>query len=224
LINAAEFKNVRFCYSTVCALAGVSFALPARHITALVGPNGGGKSTLIKLLAGLLKPDTGEISRDGEVGYVPQATGFDLTFPITVWDMVLMGTLNSAIRPFFRYGDTHREAASRALRRVGLDGYKQRGIGQLSGGQLGRAVIARALASSASIIALDEPDASLDIDAARELYTMLKELKNEKTIVIASHHVDVVLDIADSALFVSKSVSPWAPGALKDRLKGGIAL
>ena len=222
--NAVEFKNVRYCYGSVCALSDVSLALPRRSLTALVGPNGGGKSTLIKLLAGLLRPEAGEVIRNGDVGYVPQAIAFDLTFPMTVREMVLMGTLDQQIKPFFRYGKVHRESAALAISRVGLSGFEQRGIGQLSGGQLGRAVIARVLASSAAVIVLDEPDASLDIDATKELYALLKELKTEKTILIASHHVDVVLDIADSALFVNNTVACWEPALLRDRLKGGIAL
>lgn len=222
--EAFEFKQVRYCYGDVCALGDVSFSLPERSLTALVGPNGGGKSTLIKLLAGLLKPEAGKISRQSDVGYVSQTAGFDLSFPVTVREMVLMGTLDRRIRPFFHYGSVHRENAAKAIRRVGLSGFEQRGVGQLSGGQLERAAIARTLASNAGIIALDEPDASLDIDATRELYEVLKELKRERTIVIASHHVNVVLDIADSALFVNKTVTPWEPAALKDKLKGGMTL
>jgi zinc transport system ATP-binding protein len=222
--KVVEFKHIRYCYGSVCALADVSFAVPTCSLTALVGPNGGGKSTLIKLLAGLLRPEAGEVIRNGDVGYVPQSVAFDLSFPLTVHDMVLMGTLDRQIKPFFRYGKAHREAAALAIRRVGLTGFEHRGIGQLSGGQLGRAVIARVLASSAAVIALDEPDASLDIDATKEFYAMLKALKAEKTILIASHHVDVVLDIADSALFVNNTVTRWEPAALKEKLKGGMAL
>ena len=182
--NEIVFSNVRYCYGEVCALHGVSFSLPPGSMTALIGPNGGGKSTLIKLLAGLLRPNVGTIRRpEGwRVSYVPQDMEFDITFPLSVRELVLMGTLVRKISPFRRYTDAQKRAASLAIAQVGLSKYENRGIGQLSSGQLKRAVIARALASKAAIIALDEPDAGLDIDAARDVYAVLHNLKGEKTI------------------------------------------
>ena len=218
-------NNVRFCYGEVCALHGVSFVLQKNALTALIGPNGGGKSTLIKLIAGLLKPDEGMIRRrEAAIGYVPQGTEFDVSFPLTVLDLVLMGTLSPPIRPFFRYDEAARETARHAIERVGLKGFEGRGISELSGGQLRRAVIARVLSSKAEIIALDEPDASLDIDAARDLYAMLGTLKSDKTIVIASHHIHEVLEIADKALFVHGTVEQYEPSALGELLRGGLAI
>ena len=107
------FEDVRFCYGEVCAVSGVSFSLKKHTLTALVGPNGGGKSTLIKLLAGLMVPDDGSITFDNgiTIGYVPQGNGLDDTFPITVREIVLSGTLPNAIRPFFRYTAAQRRTA-----------------------------------------------------------------------------------------------------------------
>ena len=219
------FDNVRFCYGNVCALDGVRFSIPSSALTALVGPNGGGKSTLIRLMAGLLKPDSGSIRGGGVVSYVPQNAGFDTAFPLTVRELVLMGTLESRIRPFCRYSAAQKHAADEAMRRAGLVDVASRSIGQLSGGQRGRALIARALASKADIIALDEPDASLDMDAAKALYQLLYTLKEDKTIVIASHHIGAVLDIADCALYINGTAHAYAsPKELKESLKGGIAL
>ncbi len=224
--NSIRSDNARFCYGEVCALHSVSFSLPQHSLTVLIGPNGGGKSTLIKLIAGLLKPDEGTIARtEGAVGYVPQGTEFDLSFPLTVRELVLMGTLPGRIRPFFRYSDAEKKTAMQAIERVGLRGFEGRGIGQLSGGQLRRAVIARVLASEAAIIALDEPDANLDIDAVRDLYMLLGTLKSDKTIIMASHHVNTALDIADKALFVHGTVEQYDdPAVLKEKLKGGLAI
>jgi len=222
-----EFHNVRFCYGEVCAVNGVNFSLPSHRLSVFVGPNGGGKSTLIKLLTGLLKPQEGTISyrRGIEIGYVPQNVTFDTSFPLTVGELVLQGTLTKQIRPFARYTSAQKGRAADAIRRVGLSGYEQRGIGQLSGGQLQRAVIARTLASSVDIIALDEPDVCLDIDAARELYGILRSLKSEKTILMASHNIQAALDVADRAIYVNKTVREYAsPQALKDELNGGISL
>jgi len=223
--KAVTFDDVRYCYDNVCALADVRLSVPAHALTALVGPNGGGKSTLIRLMAGLLTPNAGAVSGCRSVGYVPQHIGFDNSFPLTVRELVLMGTLDPKLRPYYRYTAAQKGAADEAICRVGLTHVAGRGIEQLSGGQRGRAMIARALASKADILALDEPDASLDIDAARELYALLLTLKTDKTIVIASHHVGAVLDIADYAAYVNGTVSCFvSPDRLKTKLKGGMAL
>lgn len=221
------FHNVRFCYGEVCAVNSVNFSLVSKKLTVFIGPNGGGKSTLIKMLAGLLKPDEGSIlCREGiEIGYVPQNFLFDTSFPLTVENLVLQGTLPQKIELFHRYTVRQKETAADAIRRAGLGGYGQRSISQLSGGQLKRAVVARVLASNADVIVLDEPDASLDIDAARELYHILNSLKGEKTVVIASHNIDTVLDIADYAIYVNKTATEYpSPQELKRVLKGGISL
>ncbi|MBN1776696.1 MAG: ATP-binding cassette domain-containing protein [Clostridiales bacterium] len=221
------FRDVRFCYGEVCAVQGVNFSLRGKELTVLVGPNGGGKSTLIKLMTGLIKPDEGRIEfRKGlEVGYVPQNFAFDTAFPLTVEDLVLQGTLQKAIRPFGRYSYAQKAKARSAIIHAGLSGCENRGIGQLSGGQLKRAVIARVFASDANLIALDEPDAGLDVEAAGELLTILNEMKQHKTIVIASHNISQLFGIAEKALYVNKTVRKYdSPAELKDELKGGISL
>jgi zinc transport system ATP-binding protein len=221
------FENIRFCYGEVCAVHGVDFFVKEKAVTALVGPNGGGKSTLLKIAAGLLKPDEGRIYVDNKknTGYVAQNTEIDLSFPITVREIVLSGALYKNIRPFAKYDPLQKEKAEAAISKVGLQGFEHRGVSQLSGGQLKRALIARALASDAEIIILDEPDSSLDIDAARKLYEILVSLKKDKTILVASHNVDNILDIADSAVYVNKTVKVFpSPGQLKSELKEGILL
>ena len=227
MVETITFQNVRYCYGEVCAIIGANFSLPEKQLTVLIGPNGGGKSTLIKLMAGLMKPDDGTIDiRTGvEIGYVPQSNSFDASFPLTVRDLVLQGTLPNAIRPFQRYSHSQIKKATVAIQRVGLEGLESRGLCQLSGGQLKRAVIGRLLASDSGMIVLDEPDASLDVAAAKDLYSMLATLKSEKTIVLASHNLDVALDLADHAIYVNKNVTTF-PSAqtLKEALKGGIQL
>lgn len=219
------FDNVRYCYGNVCALKDARFSVRDKGLTALVGPNGGGKSTIIRLMVGLIEPDNGKIEGGKAVGYVPQSPSFDLCFPVTVRDLVLMGTLGPRMRPFCRYTAAQKKTAEEAIARVGLFGMESRGIGQLSGGQRGRALIARALASDAAVIALDEPDASLDADAARELYALLDVLRRDKAIVMASHHIGAVLDIADTAVYVNNTARAYlSPGKLKEDLRGGMAL
>ena len=221
------FEGIRFCYGEVCAVHGVDFFAGEKAITALVGPNGGGKSTILKIAAGLLKPDEGKahINYKKNTGYVAQNSEIDLSFPITVKEIVMSGTLYKNIKPFAKYDPLQKEKAAAALSKVGLEGFELRGVNQLSGGQLKRALIGRALASDAEIIILDEPDSSLDIDAAKKLYEILLRLKQDKTILVASHNVEEILDIADSAVYVNKTVKVYpSPKQLKTELKEGILL
>jgi zinc transport system ATP-binding protein len=226
-LKGISFNGIRYCYGEVCAVHGVNFFVHEKKIAALVGPNGGGKSTLLKIAAGLLKPDAGDIGFLGNknVGYVAQDHGIDISFPITVKEIVLSGTLYKSIKPFAKYDAQQKEKASQAMAKVGLAGFEDRGVNQLSGGQLKRAMIARALASDAEIIILDEPDSSLDIDAAKELYQILLGLKTEKTILVASHNIESILDIADLAVYVNGTAREFAlPSELKIKLKEGILI
>jgi zinc transport system ATP-binding protein len=220
-----KYDDVRYCYGDVCAVNNIGFSIEPNTLVAIIGPNGGGKSTLLKLIAGILKPDRGNVIMPGKpaVGYVSQTSDFDLSFPMTVIDMVLTGTLCKNIKPFCRYTGEQRENARNALERVGLSGYGKRGIDQLSGGELKKAVIARVLASDAQVIVLDEPDGNLDVDAADDLYRVLQEIKRDKTVIVASHHIDKILDIADSSVYVNRTASHFPTGSeLKEKLRGRI--
>ena len=219
--------NVRYCYGSVCAVHEVGFSADDQTLIALVGPNGGGKSTLIKLLSGLLHPDSGSIilNNGSTVAYVSQNINFDDAFPITVKELVLTGTLDKSIKLFARYSNQQKEKAKKAIDRVGLQGYQNRRVNQLSSGQLKRAVIARALATDADIIVLDEPDSSLDIDACKELYSILDGLKKDKTVIVASHKIDSILDIADSAIYINENALFFSdPMELKDKLRDGLVI
>lgn len=203
-----SYKDVRYCYGDVCAVHEATFEFPKNAITALIGPNGGGKSTLVKLLVGLLKPGHGHIEKfeGATIGYVPQITTFDSSFPATIFDLVLMGTKDNKITPFKRYSKQDKEKACEAIKRLSLNGLEDRSINQLSLGQLKRGLIARAIASGSNILVLDEPDESLDIEASKNLYEILKTLKEDTTIIIVSHHVTEILDVADYALYVMEHV------------------
>ena len=225
--TAIQFDDVRFCYDEVCAINNVTFSIEKNSITAIIGPNGGGKSTLVKILSGLLKPDEGSflVADNFSIGYVSQFTDFDLSFPITVMGMVLSGTLCQNIKPFCKYKKEHKERARLAIKQVGLHGYEERGINQLSGGQLKRAVIARAIASEADIIVLDEPDSSLDVEAAADLYKILIDIKSDRTILIVSHHLDAVLNISDSVLYVKSTVTKYSSTEeIRKKLGDGIII
>jgi len=190
-------------------------------MTAFVGPNGGGKSTLMKLLVGLLTPGHGRIAiwENAKMGYVPQTVAFDKAFPLTVFELVLMGTLTGRLIPFYRYTPVQRGKAREALERLSLNGLEGRGLRQLSTGQLKRVLIARALASDADIWVLDEPDESLDRESSRALYRLLEDFKGEKTILIVSHKTDTILDIADAGVYVNRRAEYYdRPESLKHLL------
>ena len=225
--TAVKFNDVRYCYNEVCAVHDVTFEIQQGRLTALVGPNGGGKSTIIKLMSGFVRADEGEIGihSGSTIGYVAQNFGFDDMFPITVLEVVLTGTLEKRIKPFRKYSKEQVQKAEQAIEKVGLAGFEKRGINQLSGGQLKRVIIARALASEADILVLDEPDSNLDAEAAKELYMLLNELKRIKTIVVASHHIDYILDIADNAIYVNRRTQNFdKPKQLKEKLKEGMVI
>jgi zinc transport system ATP-binding protein len=193
-----ELDHVWFSYQASPVLVDVTFALPRGEFLGIIGPNGGGKTTLLRLMVGL-KPDRGTIRVLGQepsvasskVGYVPQDTDFNRGFPISVLDVALMGRL-SRLRRGRGYSKEDREKVEQILERVGMLEYRERPIGKLSGGQRQRVFIARALATEPEILFLDEPTAGVDRDFRTDLYDILRELNQEVTIVVITHDIGVV--------------------------------
>ena len=189
----------------------MSFDIYPLDLVSLIGPNGGGKTTLFRLLLGLLKPNRGTIRVFGEppervrtrMGYVPQHTSFDPRFPISVRDMVAMGRLTGRSTGPYRADD--REAAGQALDEVGLAELADRSFADLSGGQRQRILIARALASGPELLLLDEPTANVDRAAEARLYELLGELNRRLTILMASHDVGFVTKFVKQCLCVNRS-------------------
>ena len=196
---ALTMRNVAFAYRRQPVLHGVSLTVPLGTFTALIGPNGGGKSTLLNLALGLLQPDHGEVALLGDspartrrrVGYLPQTSRLDPDFPITALQAVSHGRLGRGhnIGPFGR-GD--REAAMAALHETGCDDIAARSLAHLSGGQRQRVLIARALATEPELLVLDEPAAGLDPNSQADLYDLLSLLSRRLTVLVVSHHVSLV--------------------------------
>jgi len=192
-------ENVWVHYDGLTALEGVNLSVKKGDFLGIIGPNGGGKTTLLKVILGLTKPSRGKVSVLGEpperarrfIGYVPQYSPFTRDFPASVWDVVLMGRLGHRGR-FKRYTDEDKQIAAEALRKVEMFGLRDRQIGRLSWGQKQRALIARALATEPRILLLDEPTASLDTRIEMGLYELLRELNEEVTIVLVSHDIGVI--------------------------------
>lgn len=191
---AIELQHVSFTFNGQSVLSQVDMSIAAGDFMAMIGPNGGGKTTLLKLVLGLLKPNTGTIRVLGRppgrlghlIGYVPQNTHIKPEFPISALDVVLMGQLQPGSR-WNRHSKKDRVAAHEALNRMGMGAYCERRIGNLSGGQRQRVFIARALVCNPKILLLDEPTAHIDTKGQEELFGLLKDLNRRMTIVVVSH-------------------------------------
>lgn len=191
-----QVRDVTFGYGQEVVLDHVNLDVQGNDFLAVIGPNGGGKTTLLKVMLGLLRPWSGEVAWNlpsgadpkGRLGYVPQFSTFDKDFPLRVQDMVLMGRLGrrSLLRP---YGREDRAAASRALERLALQGVARAHVSEISGGQLQRALIARALVAEPAILFLDEPTASIDAESRETLRDLLADLNRTIPIVVVTHDV-----------------------------------
>jgi len=219
--NVVEIKDVDFSYfEGFPVLKNVDLNIHSGDYLGIIGPNGGGKSTLIKLILGLLKPSSGAINIFvNSVGYVPQkATEFDTKFPATVYDVVSMGRF--AQRGMFRsLNRKDKEAVDRALEQVGMSEFRHRLIGNLSGGQEQKIFIARALAGEPQIIFLDEPTSGVDEASQQEFYELLNKLNRDMgiTLVLVSHDIDVITREVTEVCAINKKVIYY--GSSKEFIK-----
>jgi zinc transport system ATP-binding protein len=206
-------ENVTFGYDGTSVLEDVCLSIPEREFVSVVGPNGGGKTTLLKLVLGLLSPDMGRIRvwgrppREvrGEIGYVPQHTALDSQFPVNVQDVALMGRLNKA-RRFGPYSRADKTAVRQALDEVGMADLSHRPFAALSGGQRQRVLIARAIALEPRLLLMDEPAANLDISVEENLFEMLNRLNRRMTIVLVSHDIGFVSKHVGRVVCVNRRV------------------
>lgn len=199
-----DLENVSFSYGKNIVLKNINLGIHQGDYIGVVGPNGGGKTTLLRLILGLLKPTTGTIKMFGsplalfqekhKLAYLAQKiTNFDQWFPITVWDVVSMGRLTK-VGMLKNFDKEDLNIINKSLEQVSMEKQKDHLIGELSGGQLQRVLIARALAQQPSIIFLDEPTAGVDVDSQAQFYTLLKNLNQDLgiTLVLVSHDLDIV--------------------------------
>ncbi len=211
--NIIEFDRVSFRYQSVPVLDSITLAVREGEFLGLVGPNGGGKSTLLKLIMGLIKADSGTVKVFGttakkarsRLGYVPQFAKFPSDFPITVEETVLLGRLHQG-RIWQRYTDTDREVAHKVMTETGILEFAQRPIDQLSGGQLQRVLIARALASEPELLLLDEPTASVDSHQEKGVFDLFKELNKRMSIIVISHDIGFITDYVDRVACLNKEI------------------
>ncbi|MFA5479926.1 MAG: ABC transporter ATP-binding protein [Candidatus Muiribacteriota bacterium] len=216
-----KIENLNFGYNNSLVLENINLILKKNDFLAIIGPNGGGKTTLLKLIMGLLKPVSGKIELLGQepvitrkkIGYVPQHTTNDEFFPITVEDIVKMGITNSK---------TLKENSAKILDIMDfLDvlKLKNKKIGELSGGQKQRVLIARALVFEPEILILDEPTASIDNEGQHLIYNYLKKLNKDKTIIIVSHDLNLILSYAKQSACVNKNLCFHNMPEITDEMK-----
>ena len=206
-----QIDNLDFAYNGQYALEKVNLTVREGDFVAMIGPNGGGKTTLLKLILGLLKPDRGIIRVMGEppgrishqIGYVPQDVNINRSFPITALDVVLMGKLAPGKR-WSKNTDQDRHDALDALERIDMADHAHRRIGELSGGQRQRVFIARALVTRPRLLLLDEPTASIDSKGQTEFFSLLKRLNEEVTIIVVSHDLLVISIYVKSVACVNR--------------------
>lgn len=191
---AVDIHELYFSYEQIPVLEHVSLQIQDGEFVGIVGPNGGGKSTLIRIILGLLQPSGGMLTVLGtqpsrarrKIGYVPQYPAFDRNFPITVEQLVLMGRLNGA---WGGYNAHDRKIALQAMSETEVSSLKGRTIGSLSGGQLQRVLVARALACEPRILLLDEPTSNIDQRVESEIFDLLKLLNERMTVIVVSHDI-----------------------------------
>jgi zinc transport system ATP-binding protein len=210
--------HLSFSYGEAPVLSDVSFQIKRGEFVGIIGPNGGGKTTLLKLILGFLKPKAGSLTVLGNppgvsttrIAYVTQGLRFDRQFPISVMELVLSGRL-SRLPWYGVYSKEDNEAALGALEQVGMADFRQHAFGNLSGGQAQRALIARALVSNPDLMLLDEPTASVDSQAEGVIYEILQSLRQSRTILMVTHDLRAAINLVDRVLCVQGGLLSLLP-------------
>lgn len=208
-----ELNDVSVSYDTKVVLRNVSFKLWENDFLGIIGPNGGGKTTLIKVILGLLKPGSGVISffhNDQETnslktGYLPQINQIDKRFPISVYEVIASGLMSERKR-LGSYTTTQRKQILDTIEQMGLDRLSKRPIGELSGGELQRTLLGRAVVSSPQVLILDEPNTYVDKLFESRLYELLKIINERTAIILVSHDVGTILPLVKNVACVNETL------------------
>lgn len=220
-----ELSQVTFSYGTVVAVQNVNLEVNAGEFIGIVGPNAGGKSTLLKLMLGLLEPQAGRIrvlgrhpgEARGAVGYVPQYPSFPRDFPISVEQAVLLGRLGTG-RMVGGYNREDRIAAARSLDEVEAGDLAPRQLATLSGGQLQRVLLARALVGQPEVLMLDEPTANIDLRLESDIFDLLQSLNERMTIIVVSHDVAFISGYVGRVACINRTLACHRTDAINGQL------
>lgn len=223
-------ENLDFFYeSSLPVLENINFSVNKGDFIGIFGPNGGGKTTLLKILLGLLKPtrgivkvlekDPSEIS--DRLGYVPQVRRYDKSFPISVLEVVIQGCL-SKYRGFGNYSETLKKKAHNALALVGLEEKANSPFGILSGGQIQRTLIARAIASDPEILFLDEATVGIDLKGLEQIMQFLLKLKGKITIILVTHDLQAIAKDMTQLFCIHRQLSAYTPEQICEHFAMGL--
>lgn len=208
-----SFKDVFFSYGSVEVLKEVTFQVNKGEYIGVIGPNGGGKTTALKLILGFLRAQKGNIHVDcplTKVGYVPQINTYDKEFPISVLEVVLMGSLKK-LSWLGTLGKEEKDRARALLKEVGCAQLEKQAFGTLSGGQAQKVLIARALMCDPELLLLDEPTANIDAESEATIFAYLKTLQGKKTIMIVTHNFDAIVKNVGRVICFQHVVSSMKP-------------
>lgn len=207
-----EIDNITAGYNGEVIINNARFSVFEKDFIGIIGPNGGGKTTLIKVILGLIKPFSGQIkyysgnkNNDQLIGYLPQVQYIDKKFPISVRDVVLSG-LMSKNRMIKRFTKEEKRKADEEMEKMGILGIKKKPIGELSGGQLQRAFLCRSIISSPRLLILDEPNNNVDNKFESDLYKILSELNKTIAIMMVSHDIGIISTYIKTIVCVNRDV------------------
>ena len=211
--EVVRIQDIWVYYDGISVLEGISLSVDRGDFLGIIGPNGGGKTTLLKVILGLITPSRGKVSVLNKspkssrnlIGYVPQYNLFDRDFPVNARDTVLMGC-NGTRGLIKRYSQDDKEHTQQALETVGMLSYQNHQLGKLSGGEQQRVFIARALVSRPSLLLLDEPTANIDSAMQTDFYELLESLKRDVTIIMVSHDISAVSIYVDKIACLNREL------------------
>ncbi len=212
--NIIEIDNLNVIFGDTIALKDVQFNVHEKDYIAIMGPNGGGKTTLLRTILGLQKPSSGRVLLFGkepknsrsQVGFVPQVSKINRRFPMSVFEAVLTGALKSGFHPFYKYKDNDKDNALIQLKKLGIDHLSNRQLSALSGGEFQRLLIARALMVNPKLLVLDEPTSNVDPSSRDAIYKLLADINKELTIIMVSHDLGAVSSNVKSIVCLNKTL------------------
>lgn len=224
---AVQMEHVSLEYNKIPILSDINLTIDEKEFVAVIGPNGGGKTTLLKMILGLVKPDKGIVKVLGKspqnarprIGYLPQHSNFDPAFPMNVFECVLMGRYRGL---FKNYSVEDKDAVLKALRTVKMEGYIDRQLGRLSGGQIQRVLIARTLVREPELLLLDEPMASIDPEMQNEFYNLLSKINKDMTIIMVTHDIGVVSTHVENIICLNRKLFCHGPPELAVKSLGNV--
>jgi zinc transport system ATP-binding protein len=211
--SVIKIRDLHFNYGDVPILENINIDIQRKEFIGMVGPNGSGKTTLLKIILGLLDPDHGTVEVLGkppiqsvkDVGYMPQLAPFARDFPISVEETVLMGRLGKTSSMGF-FSKEDKQLAAESMEAVEVLDLRKRSIGSLSGGQLQRALIARALTCNPEIMILDEPTANVDMKVEKDIFDLLKKLNEKITIIVVTHDIGFISQYIDRVACINRTL------------------